>query len=92
MSFNAIAEDWAVFAHDGDVSIGAVRRIRSDRLQVYIENHGDVTFGKKDVAWAGEGKVVLQPNCLSEDILDAIAHAHDRESGKVPKPGRLAAP
>lgn len=82
MSFKSITEDWAVFAHDGEVSIGAVRRIQSDGLLVYIENHGDVALRATDVAWAREGKVVLQPDCLSEEILDAIAHAHDRESGK----------
>lgn len=83
MSFNAINEDWAVFAHDGDVSIGAVRRISSDKLLVYIENFGDVTFHKSDVARAGEGKVVLRSDCLSRQVLDAIAHAHDQEAGRT---------
>lgn len=82
MSFSAITEDWAVFAHDGDVSIGAVRRIQSNGLLIYIENYGEVTFGKRDVARASEGKVVLRPGCLSGEVLDAIAHAHDRESEK----------
>lgn len=52
MSFNAIREEWAVFAHDGDVNIGAVRRIQPGGLLVYIENYGEVTLDKKDVAWA----------------------------------------
>lgn len=83
MSFNAIREEWAVFAHDGDVNIGAVRRIQSNGLLVYIENYGEVTLGRRDVAWASEGKVVLQPDCLSKEVLDAIAHAHDQESGRT---------
>ena len=82
MSIRAIREEWAVFAHDGDVNIGAVRRVQPDKLLVYIENYGEVTLDKKDVAWASEGKVVLQPNCLSQEVLDAIAHAHDQESGR----------
>lgn len=87
MSFGNILEDWAVFAHDGDVSIGAVRRIQSDALIVYIENFGDVTFHKRDVARASEGKVVLQPDCLSREVLDAITHAHDQERGRTRSPG-----
>ena len=82
MSFSSIREEWAVFAHDGDVNIGAVRRIKSNGLLVYIENYGEVTLDRKDVARASEGKVVLQPNCLSQEVLDAIAHAHDQESGR----------
>lgn len=82
MSFSAIREEWAVFAHDGEVSIGSVRRVQSNGLLVYIENYGEVVLGKKDIARAGEGKVVLEPDCLSQKVLDAIAHAHDRESGR----------
>ena len=81
MSSREIREEWAVFAHDGDVSIGAVRRIQSNALLVYIENYGELTLHKKDVAWAGEGKVVLAPDCLSQKVLNAIAHAHDQERG-----------
>ena len=79
MSSVNINEDWAVFAHDGDVSIGAVRHIRADTLIVYIKNFGDVTFHKRDVARASDGKVVLQPDCLSREVLNAITHAHDQE-------------
>lgn len=86
MSISAINEDWAAFAHEGDVSIGAVRGIQSDKLLVYIENYGDVTFGKSDVARASEGKVVLQPDCLPREVLDAIAHAHDQEVGRPRSP------
>lgn len=82
MNTSAIGEEWAVFAHDGEVSIGAVRRIQPEGLLVYIENYGEVKLHKKDVARASEGKVVLQPDCLSRDVLDAIAHAHDREAGR----------
>ncbi|MBX7484097.1 hypothetical protein [Qipengyuania qiaonensis] len=83
MSIKDIEEDWAVFSHDGDVSIGAVRRIRPKGIVAYIENFDDVTFEEKDIARAGEGKVVLQPDCLSREVLDAITHAHDKESGRT---------
>lgn len=82
MNIDAIREEWAVFAHDGEVSIGAVRRIQSDGLLVYIENYGEVKLSEKDVARASEGKVVLQPDCLSREVLDAIGRAHDREAGR----------
>ncbi|HEY9092767.1 hypothetical protein [Parasphingorhabdus sp.] len=81
MSFRAIMEDWAVFAQDGEVSIGTVRFVQSNRLLAYIENYGEVILDKTDVAWASEGKVVLQPGCLPRKVLDAIAHAHDQELG-----------
>lgn len=83
MSYDAIQEEWAVFARDGDVNIGAVRRVQRDGLLVYIENYGEVTLGRTDVARASEGKVLLKPDCLSEEVLAAIAHAHDQERGRA---------
>lgn len=79
MSIDAIGEGSAALAHDGDVNIGAARRIQSNGLLVYIENYGEVTLGRKDVVRASEGKVALQPDRLSQEVLEAIAHAHDQE-------------
>jgi len=63
-----------------------------DRL-IRIEDPSDPRIAEftamrdKDLAGRGnlfiaEGKVVLQPDCLSQEVLDAIAHAHDQESGR----------
>ena len=74
--------DFEVFASEGDAAIGGVREIHPDHLIVWIENRGDVRIDAEHVASAHDGKVILAAEGLPEPLREAIAHAHDEESGE----------
>ena len=79
MPFSDVRRDWAVFAREGDVAIGAVRAVGPDRLTVYVEGFGDVSVAADQVAAVHDAKVVLYLERMPADVRAAIAHAHDRE-------------
>ena len=83
-----IERDWVVVAHDGEVGVGAVRRVLRDRIEVAIEGFGEVTLSPEQIDHAGEGKVVLALDRLPEAVREAVAHAHDRELPDVADRGR----
>lgn len=71
-----------VFVEEGSEECGAVRGVAPEgraEIVVYIENGGDFIVPVSAVRSAHVGKVVLNSGGLDEDLLDAIAHAHDRE-------------
>ena len=74
--------DFEVFANEGGAAIGAVREIHPDHLIVWIENRGDTRIDAEHVAGAHDGKVLLETDGLPAELLEAIAHAHDAESGE----------
>lgn len=80
-----ILEDFDVFVHDGDVKIGAIRRVHPDRITVYVENAGDFTVPRSAVMEVVAGKVVLNCGKLDLSLRRAIGHAHDREDPNVAK-------
>lgn len=75
-----IAIDWPVFAHEGEVAVGAVRRVSRDHLVVYVENAGDVRIALDHVRSVHDAKVVIAMDRLPEDIRALIEHAHDGET------------
>lgn len=63
--------------------VGAVRRIARDHLVVYIENAGDFVVRGNQVKGAHDGKVILDPEAVEPDLIDAARKAHDKEAEGV---------
>lgn len=78
-----IREGFDVFLHDGDKSVGAVRRIRRDEIVIYIENGGDFTVPMAAVMDAHSEKVILNPAKLDNKLKAAIALAHSGEDPRI---------
>lgn len=75
-----------VFVEEGGEECGAVREVAPegrDEIIVYIENAGDFVVPAGAIRSVHDAKVVLNAARLDQDLLDAIAHAHDREKRGV---------
>jgi hypothetical protein len=72
-----IKEGFAVFLHDGDVQIGAVRRVSP--LTIYIENSGDFVVPATAVHDVHFDKVILDGRKLDAKLHEAIGRAHKGE-------------
>ena len=72
-----IREGFAVFLHDGDVAIGAVRRVSP--LTIFIENSGDFVVPASAVNDVHFSKVILDGRKLDAKLHDAIGRAHRSE-------------
>ncbi|HLY38889.1 MAG TPA: hypothetical protein VKU61_12685 [Candidatus Binatia bacterium] len=71
-----------VFLEEGGEECGAVRDVRPegrDEIVVYVENGGEFVVAAGAIRSVHDGKVVLDRDRLDPKLLDAIAHAHDRE-------------
>ncbi len=79
MSLSEIAPEWQVFAEEGAVGIGAVRRVTPRALVVYIEAYGEVQVTADQIASAHDGKVILNVDTFDPRTQEAIRHAHDGE-------------
>jgi hypothetical protein len=69
-----------VFVADGSVGVGAVRETRRDGFVVNIQNAGDFVLPLDAVRDVHSGKVVLDMQRLSPDVVEALRHVHDAES------------
>ncbi|MDP3740567.1 MAG: hypothetical protein Q8R02_24485 [Hyphomonadaceae bacterium] len=74
-----IRVDLPVFLHDGDVTIGAVRDVGPDKIDIYIENAGDFSIPRSAVHEVHFNKVILDGRKLDQKVRDAIARAHVAE-------------
>ncbi|HTT96944.1 MAG TPA: DUF2171 domain-containing protein [Rhizomicrobium sp.] len=81
---NPIREDYAVFVHDGDKQVGAVRHVSHNEIRIYVENAGDFTVPLSAVKEVTDDKVVLDCGKLAKDLRDAIGHAHSGEDPRIP--------
>jgi len=81
---NPIREDYAVFVHDGDKQIGAVRQVSHNEIRVYVENACDFTVPLSAVKEVTDDKVVLDSAKLSADLRKAIGRAHSGEDPRIP--------
>jgi hypothetical protein len=80
---SVIGVGFQVFVEEGGVECGAVREVAPGgraEIIVYIENAGDFVVPARAIRSAHDAKVILDPARLDQDLLDAIAHAHDRET------------
>lgn len=81
---NPIREDYAVFVHDGDKQVGAVRHVSPGEIRIYVENAGDFTVPLSAVKEVVDDKVVLDCGKLSADLRNAVGHAHQGEDPRIP--------
>lgn len=79
MAFHVSVGD-QLFLEEGGEEIGAVRKVARDHLIVYVEAAGDFVVPGQWVRAAHDGKVVLDPTKVDEQLLAAAAAAHDAES------------
>jgi hypothetical protein len=70
------------FVSDGGEEFGAVRKVSSHELVVYVENAGDFTVPLSAVESVHSEKVIFSCAKLDRGLREAIGHAHDAE-----KPG-----
>lgn len=83
MQLSDIESDAQVFAKEGQVAIGAVRRVMPGAIEVYIENHGQAEITLDQISAIHDGKVVLIIDKLPDDLRAAIDHAHDLERKSI---------
>ena len=79
MPLSTIRVEDEVFAREGEIGIGAVRDVRPATLLVHFEGYGEVEIGPDQIAAAHDGKVVLRPETLPQDLQDRLDHIHDGE-------------
>lgn len=77
-----IRADLPVFLHDGEVAIGAVRDVRPDHIEIYIENAGDFSIPRSAVHEVHFNKVILDGRKLDKKVHDAIGRAHAAEDNE----------
>ncbi|HEY7168976.1 MAG TPA: hypothetical protein VIB79_30750 [Candidatus Binatia bacterium] len=71
-----------VYLEEGTDPFGGVRKMSNQgrpEITIYIENAGEFVVPADAIRSAHDGKVILDRNHLDERLLEAIAHAHDRE-------------
>ena len=78
-----IEEGFMAFVADGSEGIGAVTKVTSTGLIVYVENAGEFAVPLSAVTAVHSQKVMLNPKLLGTAMLAAIGHAHDREDPTV---------
>jgi hypothetical protein len=81
---NPIRNDYAVFVHDGDKQVGAVRHVSPHEIRIYVENAGDFTVPISAVKEVEDDKVVLDCGKLDMALRNAIGHAHSGEDPRIP--------
>lgn len=81
---NPIREDYAVFVHDGDKQVGAVRHVSHGEIRIYVENAGDFTVPLSAVKEVVDDKVVLDSAKLEPGLREAIRKAHQGEDPRIP--------
>ena len=78
-----IREGFDVFLHDGDDSVGAVRKVFSNAIVVYVENSGDFEVPFSAIKDAEAEKVILDSAALPPKMLEAIRARHNAEDPKL---------
>lgn len=78
-----IDPEYMVFLSEGHEGIGAVREVLDREIIVYVENAGNFTVPLEAVVAVHDKKVLLDPDTLSPELLDAINKAHDGEDPRL---------
>jgi len=81
-----IEEGFAVFLHDGEKAVGAVREIRpqsAGTIIIYIENAGDFAVPLSAIQDVHSQKVILDRAKLEPALLHAVAVAHSSEDPRI---------
>ncbi|MBV6658412.1 MAG: hypothetical protein KI785_11660 [Devosiaceae bacterium] len=80
MRLETIQPEAVVFAAEGTVGIGGVRRVDGQSVLIHIENYGELRLEAHQIKAIHDGKVILDVPKLPADVQNAIGHAHDRET------------
>ncbi len=83
MANATIHEGFEVYARDGGVAFGAVRRVGAHELTIYIENSGDFSVPVSAVKSVYEDKVILDSGKLDDKLVKAISRAHVAEDPNI---------
>jgi hypothetical protein len=78
-----IREGFDVFIHDGGHSFGAVRRVLSHSVVIYVENAGDFEVPLTAVKEVDSEKLVLNSGKLEPKLREAIRRAHSGEDPRI---------
>jgi hypothetical protein len=78
-----IREGFDVFLHDGDDSVGAVRRVHKQGIMVYVEDAGDYEVPLDAIVDVDAEKVILDSGKLDSKMLEAIRRRHRDEDPKL---------
>ncbi len=79
MSLSEIRVEDEVFVTEGAVGIGAVREVGRKHLTIHVEGYGELQIGPEHIASAHDGKVILNPETLPDDLRHRLDHLHDGE-------------
>ena len=69
-----------VYLDEGGEVMGAVRAIAPDHILVFVEGAGDFVVKGSGVRASHDGKVILDPDEIDPDLLDAAKRAHEHET------------
>lgn len=72
-----------VFLAEGSDGIGTVRELENDNFILYVENAGEFEISFSAITRVHDGKVLIDPTKIPARVLEAVAHAHDREDPNV---------
>lgn len=72
-----------MFLAEGREGIGAVREVSDREIIVYVENAGNFTVPREAVVAVHDKKVLLDPDTLSPELINAINRMHDAENPRV---------
>lgn len=78
-----IEPEYMVFLAEGREGIGAVRAVSDREIIVYVENAGNFTVPREAVVAVHDKKVLLDPDTLSPELIDAINQMHDAEDPRL---------
>jgi len=78
-----IEEGFMAFVADGSEGIGAIRKVNTTTLIIYVENAGEFVVPMSAVTDVHSQKVILNPKLMDKALLAAIGRAHDREDPSV---------
>lgn len=79
MSLREIRTEDEVFTAEGTVGVGAIREVHPDYLVAYFEGYGTHRLHAEDIRAAHDGKVIVDPERLPDDLRDRLPHIHDGE-------------
>ncbi|MBZ0234282.1 MAG: hypothetical protein K8M05_18270 [Deltaproteobacteria bacterium] len=69
-----------VYLDEGGEVVGAVRAVAPDHILVFIEGAGDFVVKGPGVRASHHGKVILDPENVDPQLVEAARHAHEHET------------
>jgi hypothetical protein len=79
MTKAAVSVGDQVYTREGGEEFGSVRYVHPHELVVDIEGGGDFSIPASAVTAVHDGKVIVDKDSLSAEVLRAIARAHNQE-------------